>query len=91
MKTVMSDSADGNEDHGGYFRYLGYVRAAGLIAVRSSRYLAYTSDIVEAFRPILSPNLVRLSYGVSWLYIVGDVGVHGYNEYKKKSDPSKIG
>lgn len=45
------------------------------------RYVAYTSDIGESFRPVAHPNMVRAAYGISWLYILGDVGHEGYRAY----------
>jgi mitochondrial fission process protein 1 len=45
------------------------------------RYVAYTSDIGESFRPVAHPWLVRSAYGVSWAYLVGDVGYEGYKAY----------
>lgn len=45
------------------------------------RYVAYTSDIGESFRPVAHPNIVRAAYGVSWLYLAGDVVHEGYKAY----------
>jgi fission process protein 1 len=45
------------------------------------RYVAYTSDIGESFRPVAHPWLVRAAYGVSWLYLTGDVSHEGYKAY----------
>lgn len=45
------------------------------------RYVAYTSDIGESFRPVAHPKLVRAAYGVSWLYLIGDVSHEGYRAY----------
>lgn len=45
------------------------------------RYVAYTSDIGESFRPVAHPNIVRGAYGISWLYILGDVSYEGYKAY----------
>lgn len=45
------------------------------------RYVAYTSDIGESFRPIAHPFLVRGAYAVSWLYLTGDVAHEGYKAY----------
>lgn len=45
------------------------------------RYVAYTSDIGESFRPVAHPYLVRGAYGVSWLYLAGDVAHEGYKAY----------
>ena len=46
------------------------------------RYVAYTSDIGESFRPVAHPGLVRTAYGISWLYIGGDVAYEGYKAYR---------
>jgi len=43
--------------------------------------VAYTSDIGESFRPIAHPWLVTGAYGISWAYLVGDVGHEGYKAY----------
>eukprot|EP00331_Platyophrya_macrostoma_P034674 CAMPEP_0176437254 /NCGR_PEP_ID=MMETSP0127-20121128/18498_1 /TAXON_ID=938130 /ORGANISM="Platyophrya macrostoma, Strain WH" /LENGTH=235 /DNA_ID=CAMNT_0017820817 /DNA_START=82 /DNA_END=789 /DNA_ORIENTATION=- len=56
-------------------RYLAFTGAAA----RLVRYLAYTSDFGEAFRPIAHPLVVRGSYGVSWAYVIGDVSYEAYN------------
>ena len=45
------------------------------------RYVAYTSDIGESFRPVAHPNIVRGAYAISWLYILGDVSHEGYRAY----------
>jgi fission process protein 1 len=47
----------------------------------AQRYVAYTSDIGESFRPIAHPYLVKGAYGVSWLYLLGDVSNEGYKAY----------
>lgn len=46
------------------------------------RYVAYTSDIGESFRPIAHPILVRGAYGISWAYLIGDVANEGYKAYQ---------
>jgi fission process protein 1 len=47
----------------------------------AQRYVAYTSDIGESFRPIAHPYLIKGAYGISWLYLAGDVGHEGYKAY----------
>lgn len=47
----------------------------------AQRYVAYTSDIGESFRPVAHPNWVRAAYGVSWAYLIGDVSHEGYKAY----------
>lgn len=49
------------------------------------RYVAYTSDIGESFRPIAHPYLIKGAYGVSWAYLIGDVSYEGYKAYKRNA------
>jgi fission process protein 1 len=49
----------------------------------AQRYVAYTSDIGESFRPVAHPWLVRGAYAVSWAYVLGDVGHEGWKAYKR--------
>lgn len=48
------------------------------------RYVAYTSDIGESFRPVAHPWLIRSAYGISWAYIIGDVSHEGYKAYLRQ-------
>ncbi|GAA6062929.1 hypothetical protein JCM10212_007160 [Sporobolomyces blumeae] len=59
-------------------RYLGYLGRIRPVLIASSRYLAYTSDVGESFRPVVNPKVVTAAYGVSWLYLGGDVAYEGY-------------
>lgn len=56
------------------FRYGAYANRFRQIFMTAQRYVAYTSDIGESFRPVAHPNLVKLGYGISWAYVLGDVG-----------------
>ena len=38
-----------------------------------SRYVAYSSDVGEAARPLVSPTFVRAMYGVAFAYVGYDV------------------
>ncbi|KAI8967541.1 mitochondrial 18 KDa protein-domain-containing protein [Mycotypha africana] len=69
------DTLEGNA------RYLAYAARLRTALVAGSRYLAYTSDVGEAFRPIVPPVIVTAAYGVSWLYLAGDVGYEGYKAH----------
>ena len=69
------DSTDSN------LRYAAYATRIRTILLSAHRYVAYTSDIGESFRPVAHPNLVRAAYGISWLYILGDVSHEGYRAY----------
>ena len=62
-------------------RYAAYASRLRTILLSAHRYVAYTSDIGESFRPIAHPWLIRGAYGVSWAYLVGDVGHEGYKAY----------
>ncbi|KAM0432873.1 hypothetical protein ACHAPT_004575 [Fusarium lateritium] len=70
-----SDSTDSN------LRYAAYAARLRTILLSAHRYVAYTSDIGESFRPVAHPNLVRAAYGVSWMYLLGDVSYEGYKAY----------
>ncbi|CAG8171538.1 unnamed protein product [Penicillium salamii] len=63
------------------YRYAAYANRIRTILVSAHRYVAYTSDIGESFRPIAHPWLVRSAYGISWGYLLGDVGHEGYKAY----------
>lgn len=54
--------------------------------ILGSRYLAYSSDVGESFRPIIPPHLVTATYVISWTYVLGDVAYEGYkaSEIEKK-------
>jgi len=66
------DTVDSN------LRYIAYLARLRPLLLPATRYLAYTSDVGEAFRPVVSPKLVTAAYGVSWLYLGGDVAYEGY-------------
>lgn len=72
---VVEGKLDSLEGNARYLAYAGRLRTA---LVASSRYLAYTSDVGEAFRPIVPPLVVTAAYGISWLYLGLDVGYEGY-------------
>lgn len=71
----MPPSTDSN------VRYAAYAARFRTILLSAHRYVAYTSDIGESFRPVAHPGLVRAAYGISWAYILGDVGYEGYKAY----------
>lgn len=62
-------------------RYAAYATRIRTALLAAQRYVAYTSDIGESFRPVAHPNLVRTAYGISWAYILGDVSHEGYKAY----------
>jgi len=62
-------------------RYAAYATRIRTALLSAQRYVAYTSDIGESFRPVAHPKLVRTAYGISWAYILGDVAHEGYKAY----------
>ncbi|KIN00427.1 hypothetical protein OIDMADRAFT_19514 [Oidiodendron maius Zn] len=62
-------------------RYAAYASRIRTALLSAQRYVAYTSDIGESFRPVASPGVVRAAYGISWAYLVGDVAHEGYKAY----------
>ncbi|KAK6459975.1 mitochondrial 18kDa protein [Scheffersomyces coipomensis] len=71
LSSTSTTLAEEEQESG--LRYAAYANRFRTILLASHRYVAYTSDIGESFRPVAHPWLVRMGYGVSWLYILGDV------------------
>jgi fission process protein 1 len=68
-------------------RYVAYGARLRTALRASSRYIAYTSDIGESFRPIVPSWVVTASYGISWLYLSGDVAFESYKAHKQGPSP----
>jgi len=71
-------------------RYLGYGARIRTALVAAQRYLAYTSDFGEAFRPVVHSYVVKAAYGISWAYVIGDVGVEAMRERERGSSSDII-
>ncbi|KAI8903695.1 mitochondrial 18 KDa protein-domain-containing protein [Powellomyces hirtus] len=67
-------------------RFLGYAARFRTLAITGSRYLAYTSDVGEAFRPVVNRNLVTAAYGISFAYVGFDVAFEGYKARQRGAD-----
>lgn len=76
---------DLNETPARYAAFLGRLRP---IVVPASRYLAYTSDLGESFRPIVPPSFVTATYAISIMYLLGDVSYEGYKANKSAKEAS---
>lgn len=68
-------------------RYMAYGARLRTALRAGHRYIAYTSDVGEAFRPVVPPAVVTAAYGVSWLYLAGDVGYEAYKAHRKGPSP----
>eukprot|EP00301_Raphidiophrys_heterophryoidea_P017395 c2733_g1_i1.p1 GENE.c2733_g1_i1~~c2733_g1_i1.p1 ORF type:complete len:201 (+),score=34.57 c2733_g1_i1:84-686(+) len=80
---VTSSGEDYSPTRDGPLRYAAYFARAKMLAARNVRYLAYTSDLGESFRPVLASRIVTGSYVVAAAYVVGDVGYNTYEEHKR--------
>ncbi|CAD6565440.1 MAG: hypothetical protein TREMPRED_001283 [Tremellales sp. Tagirdzhanova-0007] len=97
VQELVDENADSTDSS---VRYAAYLRRIRDIARAGSRYTAYTSDIGEAFRPIVPPYLVTAAYGISWAYLIGDVSFTTYKssqlgpsplEAANMSEPTRLG
>ncbi|KDQ64919.1 hypothetical protein JAAARDRAFT_28574 [Jaapia argillacea MUCL 33604] len=68
-------------------RYLAYGARLRTALLAGQRYVAYTSDIGEAFRPVVTPRIVTAAYGISWLYLAGDVSYEAYKAHRRGPSP----
>ena len=90
QKTLDSDeklwdvltSGKGEDTTDSNLRYAAYANRIRTIMLSAHRYVAYTSELGESFRPVAHPWLVRGAYGVSWAYLIGDVSHEGYKAYR---------
>ena len=78
LTMIPSSSVDSTDTP---YRYAAYANRIRTILLSAHRYVAYTSDIGESFRPIAHPILVRSAYAISWAYLLGDVSHEGYKAY----------
>lgn len=44
--------------------------------------MAYTSDVGEAFRPVVPRWIVNAAYGLSFAYVAGDVTYEAYHAHR---------
>lgn len=92
VQDKVDDLADHNADStDSDIRYLAYGARLRTALRASTRYVAYTSDVGEAFRPVVSPWVVTACYGISWLYLTGDVGYESYKAHRRGPTPEEVG
>lgn len=95
MSTPALDAVQEHHEHSAHLdegigRYTAYVMRLKTIIAAGSRYIAYSSDIGEAFRPLTRPGVVRAAYGISWAYIFSDVGYTCYDVYQHADKTSPM-
>jgi len=84
VKELSDRNADTTDSD---IRYLAYGARLRTALRASTRYIAYTSDVGEAFRPVMPPWVVTAAYGVSWLYLTGDVAYESYKTHRRGPSP----
>ncbi|KAG0039693.1 hypothetical protein BGZ82_007135 [Podila clonocystis] len=72
-------------------RYLAYLGRYKSLMMASSRYLAYSSDVGEAFRPVAGLRFVNGMYGVSFAYVGFDVAYEGYKAKLAGASNNEVG
>ncbi|KAK0230594.1 mitochondrial 18 KDa protein-domain-containing protein [Armillaria fumosa] len=77
---LTKDNVDSTDSD---IRYLAYGARLRTALRASTRYIAYTSDVGEAFRPVVPPWVVTAAYGVSWLYLGVDVAYESYKAHRR--------
>ncbi|KAJ1330232.1 hypothetical protein BSLG_009651 [Batrachochytrium salamandrivorans] len=71
-------------------RVLGYAGRLRNFVTAGSRYLAYTSDVGEAFRPVVPRGLVNAAYGISFAYVGVDVVYEGYKSSLRGDSTTEV-
>ncbi|KAJ3486189.1 hypothetical protein NLI96_g4427 [Meripilus lineatus] len=84
LNTLVDKDVDSTDSD---LRYMAYAARLRTALRAGHRYVAYTSDVGEAFRPIVPPAVVTAAYGISWLYLAGDVGYESYKAHRKGPTP----
>jgi hypothetical protein len=66
-------------------RYAVFAARITKLLSRGQRYLAFSSDVGEAARPVVPKKIVNFSYGVTGAYIFGDVAWTGWKEMVRRN------
>lgn len=73
-------------------RYAVYTRQIPRMMRIYSRYVAYSSDVGEALRPVKSSFFVNSCYGIAISYVLADISYSTYKEYERNPENwEKIG
>ncbi|KAI0663128.1 mitochondrial 18 KDa protein-domain-containing protein [Cubamyces menziesii] len=80
LDTLADKNVDSTDSD---LRYMAYGARLRTALRAGHRYIAYTSDVGEAFRPVVHPAVVTAAYGISWLYLAGDVGYETYKAHRR--------
>ena len=90
FRDEAQDNEAENPMQDGPARFLGLSGRVGRVlaivsraAKAGSRYVAYSSDVGEAFRPLVSPTFVRATYGIAYAYVAADVALATYGTHQE--------
>ncbi|KAJ6627545.1 mitochondrial 18 KDa protein-domain-containing protein [Mycena sp. CBHHK59/15] len=86
VATLADEDVDSTDSQ---LRYAAYGARLRTALRAGSRYVAYTSDVGEAFRPVVPPWVVSAAYGVSWLYLAGDVSYESFKAHRRGPSPTE--
>jgi fission process protein 1 len=81
LPSISNAPSSGEDSTDSSLRYAAYATRIRTLLLSAHRYVAYTSDIGESFRPVAHPYLIKSAYAISWLYLGGDVSHEGYKAY----------
>ncbi|KAI0723023.1 mitochondrial 18 KDa protein-domain-containing protein [Earliella scabrosa] len=84
LDTLADQDVDSTDSE---LRYMAYGARLRTVIRAGHRYIAYTSDVGEAFRPVVHPAVVTAAYGISWLYLASDVGYETYKAHRRGPTP----
>ena len=87
---IHIDDDVGKELEEGPGRYAAYARRIAQVFLVKGRMIAYTSDLGESFRPVMPRSLVRMAYGITWVYVGVDVAFNTAEEHVKGSPPLTV-
>jgi fission process protein 1 len=74
---------DDNLTEEGIERYLAYANRLRPLLLMGRRYLAYTSDFGEAFRPLTTPFFVNTTYAISFGYVGFEIAQEAYKSHSR--------
>lgn len=88
IDAIKHEDVDSTESS---LRYSAYANRLRTILLSSHRYVAYTSDIGESFRPVAHPKLIAFGYGISWAYLIGDVSYETWRAKMRQEGKYRLG
>ena len=85
---TLGDISDEMTDGPG--RYVVYARRAAQLFLTRGRMIAYTSDVGEAARPVVTPGWVKLCYGITFGYVGVYIVSSTVEEYVKGASSEAV-